>query len=109
MRFAFLTFTELLVGVVVFLEFLDFFWCEGNYNLLAFVPSKAERRSRKLTVFLTSPSLVNLIPGKSWGKPSPTPNIVVDMRDIWQHARNYLNATRPVSNHGCSFALQESA
>lgn len=42
MRFAFLTFTELLVGIVVFLEFLDFFWREGNYNLLAFVLSKAE-------------------------------------------------------------------
>lgn len=50
-------------------------------------------------------SLINFITGKSWRDPCSTPYVVVDMCDLWQHARNNLDATRPISNHGDSLVL----
>lgn len=46
-----------------------------------------------------------MVASKGGGNPCPPPDVVVDMGNLWQHARNDLDATRSISYHGGSFAL----
>lgn len=59
----------------------------------------------RLTVIQSLAMFVDMFSSKSGRYPSPASDIVIDMRDLRQHARYNLNATGSITNNGDTLVL----